>query len=352
MASVVVLAAAWVFTATAIDIPQSQLIVARGEGVSRQLIGDWEPPDAIAIAMTQPSDAHAAVLMATSHRMDTYLLVPPSEENLTSAWLTGVSPLDAVGVVELELDSDWIRDFGPIQVKVEDKGPLWLDGMYYAERPADDDVPNSLSEHIRAPVELLDLPIEGGAIISNGSGLCVSTLESFQLFGLPPTDSDSRTILDALVDQLGCQAWALVPALRNDPTSHIDMMAQFLAPDVLALASISADADAEDAMRLEEAARGIVFAAEALEIDLEVVRIPTPIDVENELYFTYVNGTHLGDAYLVPSYDSVSASQEDAAYRMFENAMPDVELLPVPADEFIALNGAVHCLTLGLHYDR
>lgn len=352
MASVVVFAAAWVLTTSAIDIPASQLVVASGEDDSRHLIGDWEPPDALGIAMTQSSDAHNAILMAASHRVDTFLLIPPETEGTTSAWLAEISPLDSVDVFQIPLDSDWIRDFGPLQVRVDDKGPLWLDGFYYVERPADDDVPSMLSEHIEAPVERLDLSVEGGAIISNGTGLCVTTIESFELFGLSPTDPDARTILEDLMDQLGCQAWALVPALQHDPTHHIDMMAQFLAPDVLALASISPQDAPEDAMRLEEAARGVMFAAEALDIDLQIVRIPTPVDVDNELYFTYVNGTQLGDAYLVPSYASVSSREEDEAYQALENALPDVELLSIPADEFIALNGAVHCLTLGLYFSE
>jgi agmatine/peptidylarginine deiminase len=40
---------------------------------------------------------------------------------------------------------------------------------------------------------------------------------------------------------------------------------------------------------------------------------------------------------------------EKEAYDALSASMPGVELVPVPADDMIELEGAVHCLALGLN---
>lgn len=253
-------------------------------------------------------------------------------------------PTDGITPIEAALDSEWVRDYGPLQVKVEGEGVLWLDAEYFASRPLDDAVPELLGEAFGVPVEGLELAIEGGAIISNGEGLCASTLESFERAGLDVEDTE---YLEDLLAQLGCHAWALVPALRRDPTAHVDMLAQFLSPKLVLVAEIDPEEDAADAARLEEAARGLRLAADAVGMELEIVRVPTGVH-EDEVYFTYVNGMQLGSSFLVPSYQIVSPDAEARAYEVLESALEGVELVPIPADEFIELNGAIHCLTLGL----
>lgn len=348
MASVVVVTAAVVLSALAPGVPDSEVVVASGADPARRLRGDWEAPDALVIAMTEPSDTHAALLLAALREVDTFVLSPPEEEDAAVAWLASVVQEEGIGLLSVGLDSDWVRDFGPLQVEVDGEGLLWLDGAYYLDRPLDDAVPVLLGEALRVPVESLDLPIEGGAIISNGQGLCASTLESFEVFGLDVSDPDARMLLEELLDQLGCQAWALVPALRHDPTSHVDMLAQFLDPHRVLVAEVEPAEAPEDAARLDEAVRGLELAAEALGQPLEVIRVPTPVDVGQKLYFTYVNGTRLGESFLVPSYEATAVADEERAYLTLERALGNVELVPIPADEFIALNGAVHCLTLGV----
>lgn len=347
MASPFFVTAAVIGMVLAGEAPSSEVLVAGGEP-ARRLLGDWETPDALVLAMTEPSDTHAALLFAAAREVETFVLAAPDDEADAVAWIADLQGEGRVGFLEAKLDSDWVRDFGPLQVEVDGEGLLWLDAAYYLDRPLDDRVPVVLSDALGVPVEPFDLPVEGGAIISNGEGLCATTLESFELFGLDPTDPDGRVVLDEVLAQLGCEAWALVPALLRDPTSHVDMLAQFLAPDVVLVAEIDPALAPDDAARLDEAARGLELAAEALGQALRVVRVPTPVDVERGLYFTYVNGTRLGSSFLVPSYEAVPGAEEDRAWAVLDRELRDVDIVPIPADEFIALNGAVHCLTLGL----
>lgn len=349
MSITVVAAAPTIFAMFVAGVPTSEVLLAPSADSHRRLRGDFETPDAMIIAMTEPSDTHATLLLAAASHVDTFVLSPQDREELALSWVEQVAVFDAVGVLEAELDSDWVRDFGPLQVEVDGAGLLWLDPSYYPERPHDDVVPRVLSDALGVPLETLDLPIEGGAIISNGAGLCASTLETFDLFGMAPDDEDARLAVQELMQQMGCDAWALVPALANDPTSHIDMLAQFLSHDVLLVAEVDALDAPIDAERLEEAVHGFEMAAEALGQPLRIIRVPTPVVPAQDLYFSYVNATRLGSAFLVPSYEMVSPAQEEAIFGVLAQALGDsTQLIPIPADEFIALNGAVHCLTLGV----
>ncbi len=329
--------------------PEPTILEHRGE-VKRRLRGDWEFPDVVALTYsTAWPDALESMLGTLGAQTDVLLLLPADvnvEEVLGWFQLTNLDTR-SIEIAAFGVETGWIRDYGPLQTTNSMGQIIWLDADY-SSRPDDDVVPAKLAQYFGVPVETIPEGLEGGAIISNGEGLCVSTIESFDDNRIPVDDPDAS---DLLLEQLGCQVLALVPALSRDPTKHADMFAQFMGRNTLALASFDAIAAPDDARRMNQAAAMITRAALILGFSLKIVRIPHP-EPQGELYYSYLNGLRVGNNFLIPQYTGVDLKTETAAYEAFGAVGPHLSLLPIPADDMITLNGAVHCVTLGLSIPR
>jgi len=315
----------------------------------RFLRGDWEAPDTVIVAYNEDFSDFARLLITKASRIpgvEVGLLLGYEDYDKGYQWYGRyLAHQRNVRLVVLELDTPWIRDYGPLQIYNSDGRTLWLDAPYASDRPGDDRTPETLSSVWNVPLETMNWAIQGGAIISNGFGLCASTIEAFQQYQIDPEEQD---VIDVLLPQIGCTVLALVPALADEETKHIDMFAQFTSPDSVVLATVDERIAPDDAERMNSAVWGLVQAAAVFGIELKVDRIPLPRG-DNNKYYSYINGLRLTDTFLVPSYSAVPAEAERDAYDALATAIPDTELVAVPADAMIELYGAVHCLSLGLN---
>ncbi|TPV93081.1 MAG: hypothetical protein B7733_22385 [Myxococcales bacterium FL481] len=319
--------------------------------IERHLRADFQSPHTVLLAFTASwPEAFDTMLVAitTSSRALIVLERTQSMSQLAD-WLSAFSESvrDKVQVSDIVVDTPWVRDYGPLELRAEDGDTVWLDASYHADRPADDDTPSALALRLGRALVPVAAPLEGGAIASNGDGFCVSTHEYFAERGLTPTDDATSAKLTAA---LGCESLVLVPALAREPTKHVDILVQFVAEDSVLVASIDPALDPIGAKRLDLAAATLKAAAAHDDITLAVHRITIP-RIEGPRYYTYVNALRLPHAYLVPSYNAVNRSDQAQAYRDLSQALPGVPLVPVPADKMLALEGAVHCAAVGLDHE-
>jgi agmatine/peptidylarginine deiminase len=326
-------------------------VVVFAEPGDRTLRGDFEVPDRVLLVYTrswpEATERIAEQVLESGTGLAMLLEVDSSRPRFTR--LLGQLSRehgDRVEVLDAVVDTPWVRDWGPLQLRRDDR-PLWLDADYDdAERIADDEAPQWLAR--QHAIELAELPwaLDGGAFVSNGAGLCVLTFEYLDMQGISWDDEDLGTLLD----QLGCRATALVPTLVAEQTKHADMIAQFVAPTRLMLAQIIDDigGHGEDAQRLEAAELGIRTAAHALGTELEVVLVPTPPSRRGQNPRSYVNGLRLGDRYLMPSYPELGDAWESSARAAVRRAMGDLPVVPIDTSDMIAIGGSIHCAALGL----
>jgi agmatine deiminase len=242
------------------------------------------------------------------------------------------------------VDSAWARDYGPLQVRTPDRGVIWLDAPYTESRPKDDVIPAKLAARLPARTESLGWAIDGGAIASNGEGLCVMTHEYAQ--GIDLAFGDDPTTIEVL-DIVGCPHFVLVPALSQEETKHVDLFLQFIEPDVVVVGEFDRDEAPEDALRMDIAIDGLIRGANRGGLDLVIVRVPTPAP-EGNIYRSYVNFFRTADLLLVPRYLEVPDLLERAAYDVLDEVMPGLDLVPIPSDDIVEYGGALHCTTLGL----
>lgn len=325
------------------------IVLSPSQQPERFLRGDWEVPDTVIVAYSSEFTNFARQLVAEAVKipgMEVAILLGQDQYDEGYQWYGKYfADQQNVRLIVQELDSPWIRDYGPLQAYSADGQALWLDTPYAFDRPKDDQTPATLSSVWDIPLEDTPWALQGGAIIANGFGLCASTIEAFQQYEIDPRDQDA---IDVLLPQIGCSVLALVPALADEETKHIDMFAQFISPDSIMIATVDKALDPKESERMNAATRGMIEAAAAFGIDLRVNRVPLPVGKKNR-YYSYINGLRLANTFLVPSYTEVPTVQEQDAYNALIEAIPDVALVTVPADDMIELEGAVHCLSLGLN---
>ena len=253
---------------------------------------------------------------------------------------------ERIDLLDEVVDTPWTRDWGPIQI-TRAGAAMWLDSDYDdSERERDDLAPKLISSRYQVSLGELAWPLDGGAIISNGAGLGVLTLEQLGEQGIVWEDED----LGNMLGQLGCRVSAIVPTLIEEPTRHADMIAQFVSPQRLMLTELVDELgdDSEDKLRMRAAELGIRRAAAVLGIELEIIGIPTPPILDDESPHSFINGLRLADRYLMPSYPELGDAWELEAWQAVQQAMGEVPVVPVEASQMISSGGAIHCTALGL----
>jgi agmatine/peptidylarginine deiminase len=306
--------------------------------------GDWEARDVLMIVDNFEWEESIEMIVQTAYHdgMQSFILTD-GEDLREDGYIARLVGSKFAKILKVPYDSPWIRDYGPLQLRTSGKGILWLDFDYKSDRPHDNYIPHEVSGFMDVLLESVDYRLDGGGIISNGRGLCAISDATLSEISLDHKDAEQ---MNAFRKSVGCRAIAIVPALTGESTGHIDVIAQFLSADTVAVAMINGDAFPELASELESAVAALTKEANSLGQQLIVIRVP--MHVEQGVFYSYINGTRLRDTFLVPSFDTVPLETEDIAYRRLGEAMPDVTLVPIPADVMAQRGGAVHCITLTL----
>lgn len=338
------------------QVPAAVVIVSEPLD-ARRLRGDFEAPGRVLLVFTQDWPR-------TTERIAEQVLDSGSELGLVreadssqAAYARVLAKLERRPGAHVEaypqtVDTAWVRDWGPLQLRRGEQveRSLWLDADQRG-REHDDIAPRWLADHHGVDLSALPWALDGGALISDGAGLCVLSLEYLELRGITRDgDHAASAALGQLLAELGCRASALVPTLIDEHTKHVDMIAQFVGPSRLMIATIKDElgGQSEDALRLWAAELGIRQAASALGRSLEIVHVPTPPSEPGSNPRTYVNGLHLADRYLMPSYPELGEAQERDALAAVQEAMGELPVVAIDASEMIAAGGALHCASLGL----
>lgn len=304
------------------------------------LRGDWEAPSTLLIGWD--SDwAEAVETIVAVGASEVQMDVLFGEESPDEAYEKQLFSLGA-NVIHLDLDTPWVRDYGPLQIHTATGEARWLDAHYSFERSRDDLLPQILAPGFSAIVESMPLEVDGGAVLANGDGLCAITDRSLGDAGLTPEDPD----MDALLHTMGCDTLAVLPNLVDETTGHADVIAQFTAPDRVMVSQVDSERHPTDAAVLDQAVRVLQEAAASRAKPLAVVRVP--MHVNGKRYFSYVNGTPLKAHYLAPSFRTLSLDFEAKALEALTKAVAPRKLVTVPADAMVDRGGVIHCITLGL----
>lgn len=262
-----------------------------------------------------------------------------------------LSGAGGVDVVVVPSDDSWARDTAPTFL-TDGRGGLagvdWRFNAYgglYDEYSRTANMARRILDLIGARRFAAPIVLEGGAIHTDGAGTLLTTVDAV----LDPRRNPGLTRRDAeevLGHYLGVEhvIW-LRAALDHDNTGgHVDNLACFVAPGVVAAHSCDDPADSQYAA-VQENLRRLRGAHDASGRALEVVELPQPARTELDglrLSPCYVNFYIANGGVIVPAFgDARDEEARDIVARLF----PHRHVVQVTTTELAEADGNIHCIT-------
>jgi agmatine deiminase len=235
----------------------------------------------------------------------------------------------------------WLRDTGPLVVGTGANRAARLfgfngwGGKYLM--PGDQDIGADLAASVALPASRADWVLEGGALDGDGTGLVATTgqclLNPNRNPHLSCADLELRLARDLGFDRV---LW-LGEGLINDHTDgHVDNLARFVAPNLLAVPRATRADDPNAAIYADAAARARAFG-------VDVVDVPSPGRIEWDgavqpaSYMNFVITTH---AVIVPVFGSPHDQDGVAA---IAGLFPGRATIGLMADAVLNGGGGFHC---------
>ncbi len=235
----------------------------------------------------------------------------------------------------------WLRDTGPLVVERDGRamarrfGFNGWGGKYVMD--GDQEIGAELAQSAGLPVGTADWVLEGGALDCDGTGLVVTTeqclLNPNRNPALSRGDIEDRLHRDLGFDRV---LW-LGEGLINDHTDgHVDNLARFVAPNVLALPRATGADDPNAAIYADARAR-----AEAFGVTVREVPSPGRVETGGRIEpASYMNFAVTSKLVVVPIYGTPHDADGVAA---IAELFPDREVIGVLADAVLAGGGSFHC---------
>jgi agmatine deiminase len=250
---------------------------------------------------------------------------------------------DCARIIEAPFFDIWLRDTGPIMVSdmgmvtaLDYLGNGW-GGKYPS--PLDDDIAAVLCSTAGLQRVSHDWVLEGGAIDIDGAGLLVTTeqclLNPNRNPGLSRAEIEERLCADLGLKQI---LW-LGEGLVNDHTDgHVDNLARFVAPGVLALPEPFGDDDPNVHIFADAIKR-------ARNWPVEIVTIPSAgrFEVDGEAVPASHMNFYIGnEVVVVPTYGGPS---DALAVTAIAKLFPGRETVGLPANHILTGGGSFHCIS-------
>jgi agmatine deiminase len=237
----------------------------------------------------------------------------------------------------------WLRDTGPLIVRGENdlvaldyRGNGW-GGKYPS--PLDDALGELLAVSANLPRHPRQMILEGGAIDLDGAGLLVTTEQCLLNTNRNPLMSRSEIEAQLLVDLGATRILWLGDGLAGDHTDgHVDNLARFVAPGVLALPEPDGPDDPNADVYADAWARAEAFG-------VEIVPIPSPglIESDGEVIAASYMNFYIGNAaVIVPTH---GAPNDDAAVKAIAALFPDRLVTGLPTNHILTGGGSFHCIS-------
>jgi agmatine deiminase len=279
----------------------------------------------------------------------------------------------SVRVMEISHDDAWMRDVGPTMVvnrKGQKRGVDWrfnawggLDGGLYFPWNLDDAVAQKVCEiegidRYRAPIIN-----EGGAIHVDGQGTALVTEQCLLNRNRNP-ELGRAEIESHLRDYLGVReiVWLGEGVINDETDGHVDNLACFIKPGVVALHWTDDTRDPQHAVSADALAR-LKAARDARGRRIEVIKLPMPgpleLSVAEAAGIRHSENAHRRDAglRLAASYVNfyianrgivmplLDKKTDKVAAARLKRAFPGRQIVGVPAREILLGGGNIHCIT-------
>ncbi|MFA5481374.1 MAG: agmatine deiminase [Bacilli bacterium] len=354
-------------------------------------------PQSDGYIMPFEGDAHQATFMLLPFRKDTWRIgAKPAREAYKEVIrsiaqfervIVGVHPsiydvvageysnIDNVTIFKLKYNDAWARDNSPLFVKnkakiraVDFRFNAWQseDGGLYSNYQDDDRLSGVLAKKLgitRYYIE--DFVLEGGSIHVDGRGTCLATEACLLSKGRNPL-LNKQEIEETLKTNLGISKiiWLKNGIYQDETSEHIDNMACFVRPGVVALAWTNDRLDPQ--YKYSQAAYKVLAGetdAEGNPLTIIKVLLPKPMYMSKEeakgirrsrsnakkrepnmrLAASYINYYQGKDFVILPSF---KVPEDKIALEQFQALYPEKRVIQIDSREILLGGGNIHCITM------
>ncbi|WP_442510803.1 agmatine deiminase family protein [Novipirellula sp. SH528] len=325
-----------------------------------RLPGEFESQRALVLSVSDWQAHHAATLQQIVEKTAGHtnlLILCNHPEQLVEAvdWIaSGNVATGHVYFCEIDLDTIWMRDFGPLLAEAE-QGTEAIDFFYEGSRPKDDALPIVWANRTGSKLVSVPWTIQGGNLLSNGRRVALTTHRIFEdnrisfpkpWPGLDPEVERRKMVIDEFTKHCNLTELIVLESLQNEATGHVDMFATFLAPDQVVVARVDPRFDPINAAILERnAARLERVVVE--ERPMQVIRVDIP-PRQGTSWSAYTNVILANDLVLIPTFDSDPPEMVAAAQATYARLLPKHAIKTVDMSSLKELQGELHCLSMNL----
>jgi agmatine deiminase len=267
-----------------------------------------------------------------------YIIVgSTSEQNSIIGYLQSYNvSLDSVDFYVWPRNSIWIRDYGPWFMRKHDNAEGIVDFIYNRPRPLDDTIPWRIGQSWGIPVYGSPLEHAGGNFMVDGLGTgFASTLIQQENPWFTTTQIESLMLAYSGLDQ-----FIILPRINIEYTGHIDLWTKIL-NDTLVMVGEYAPGHPNYSM-LNDNADSISRCTNREGFPYMIVRIPMPWSTSSAPP-SYLNSLFVNNKVLVPLYN---LPEDDTALFVYQQALPDHEIIGIDCEAMSGSGGAIHCITI------
>ena len=321
-----------------------------------RMIAEFEPQRAIMLSVSDLQKHHFQILKqiveASRNHAQILILYNHDQQLKATVELLDSQPQNQpkhVSFYQLELDTVWLRDFGP-RISEDSSGARVLDFYYYGVRPFDDSFPERWALQSRGSLTKIPWTIQGGNLIANGQGIGITTTKIFEdnQVALPGRSvvQSRQFLINEMQKLCNLKKLIILEPLRNETTKHVDMFATFVAPDHVLIAQLDPQIDRANAKILDDNARkmaNIKIGGKSMRVSR--IRIPNR---DETAWSTYTNAIMTDRLVLVPTTKSDPEQLKREAIATYRRLLPRHRVAPIDISSMKKLQGSLHCLTLNL----
>lgn len=260
-----------------------------------------------------------------------------TERNNVSNYLnSGHVPLDSVEFDIFSNNSIWMRDYGPWFMHKQDSVEGITDYIYNRPRPLDDTIPWRIGADWGVSVYGAPLEHPGGNFMVDGLGTgFVSDLIYEENASFTPHEIDSIVLAYSGIEQL-----VVMPRIGLEYTHHIDLWAKSLNDTLVMVGEYESGHPNYDI--LNENADSISRCTNRGGLNYRIVRMPMPWSTSSAPP-SYLNSLFVKNKVLVPLWDK---AEDDTALFIYQQALPDHEIVGIDCSAMSGSGGAIHCITM------
>ncbi len=267
-----------------------------------------------------------------------YIIVGSSGEqsSITNYLQNNGIPLDSVVFYIWPRNSVWSRDYGPWFMRKQDNNEGIVDFIYNRPRPQDDTIPWRIGQ--AWGISVYGSPVEhaGGNFMVDGLG---TGFASDLIYEENPSYT-SEQIDSLMLEYSGLEQFIVLQRMNIEYTHHIDLWAKAL-NDTLIMVGEYASGHANYDL-LNDNADSITRCKNREGYPYRVVRIPMPWSMSSAPP-SYLNSLFVNNKVLVPLWNE---PEDDTALFIYEQALPDHEIVGIDCSSMSGSGGAIHCITI------